>query len=222
LLNILLAIYNLIWSCGIFPNQWKQALIVPILKPGKDKFNITSYRSISLISTLSKLLEKMINKRLVWHLETTNKFTKLQCGFCESHSTYDVLATLHTDIIDAINRYQHLILLDLDFEKAYDMVWKKNVLSTLIKWNLSGNMLTFLHNFLHNRKIQVKTGNVVSEQLNIENGLLQGSSISVTLFLVAINDFHSSTFSRLLYWLLNGFGFFQCIPHNYHLILLLQ
>lgn len=148
-LNVLLNIYNLIWKNGIFPNQWRQALVVPILKPGKDKFNVQSYRPIFLISNLSKLLEKMINKRLTWHLE----ITKYQCSFRQNHSTQDVLASLHTDISDAIIRKQHLILIAQDLEKAYDMVWRKNVLTTLIKWKISGNMLTFIHNFLINRKI---------------------------------------------------------------------
>ncbi|CAI6345322.1 unnamed protein product [Macrosiphum euphorbiae] len=187
-INTLLAIFNLIWNNGIFPNQWRQALVIPILKPDKDKFNILSYRPISLISTLSKLLEKMINKRLVWFLETNKKFTKQQCGFRINHSTHDVLATLHTDITESIIKKQHLILIALDIEKAYDMVWKKKVLSSLQKWNITGNMLAFIHNFLLDRKIQVKLGNTLSEHLDIENGLPQGSSISVTLFLVAIND----------------------------------
>lgn len=65
---------------------------------------------------------------------------------------------------------------------------EKKVLSSLRKWNITGNMLTFLHNFLLDRKIQVKLGNVLSEHLDIEKGLPQRSSISVTLFLVAIND----------------------------------
>lgn len=191
-INTLLTIYNLIWNNGIFPNQWRHAFVIPIPKPGKDKFNILSYRPISLISTLSKVLEKMINKRLVWFLETNKKFTIQQCGFRKNHSTQDILATLHTDITEAIIRKQHLILIALDIEKAYDMVWKKNVLSSLQKWNITGNMLNFLHNFLLDRKIQVKLGNILSTHLDIENGLPQGSSISVTLFLVTINDIFNS------------------------------
>jgi len=59
-INTLLSVYNIIWNKRIFPNQWRQALVIPILKPEKDKFDVLSYRPISLISTLSKLLEKMI------------------------------------------------------------------------------------------------------------------------------------------------------------------
>jgi len=67
----------------------------------------------------------MINKRLVLHLETSTILTKQQYGFLQNHFTLDTLGTLHSDITDAIKNKQHIILLALDIEKAYDMVWKK-------------------------------------------------------------------------------------------------
>jgi len=73
----------------------------------------------------------MINKRLGWFLETKKKFTKQLCGFRKNHSTHDVLATLHTNITEAIINKQQLILIALDIEKAYDRVWKRKVLSSL-------------------------------------------------------------------------------------------
>jgi len=168
-LYILLTIYNIIWSSGFLSNQWKHSSVNTILKPGKDKFNIPSYLTFS---NLSKLLEKMINKRLVLHLETSTILTKQQYSFLKNHFTLDNLATLHSDITDAINNKQHINLLALNIEKAYDMVWKKNVLSTLIKWKITEKILNFMYDFLHDRKIQVKIGNSVSELHNIENGLL--------------------------------------------------
>ena len=130
----------------------------------------------------------MINKSLLWDLEITKKNIKHQCGFHQNHSTQDVLSTLHADITDAIIRKQHLILIVLDLEKTYDMVWRKNVLSTLIKWKITGNMLTFINNFLLNHKIQIKLRNTFSNHFDTENELPQSSYISATLFLIAIND----------------------------------
>jgi len=63
--NQLLQLYNLIWEKGFYPDSWRIATIIPIPKPDKNRFNLSNYRHISLISTLSKLLEKMVNKRLV-------------------------------------------------------------------------------------------------------------------------------------------------------------
>lgn len=190
-LNQLLQIYNLIWEKGFYPDSWRNAIIIPIPKPGKDSFNLSNYRPISLISTLSKLLEKMVNKRLIWHLEVSKLLPNNQCGFRRNHSTLDHLANLHTDICNAINTKQHLILIALDLEKAYDMVWRNRVLQIIKKWGITGKIFTFLKNFLTNRSIQVKAHNYLSNVYHTENGLPQGSVLSVTLFLVAIHDiFH--------------------------------
>jgi hypothetical protein len=68
------------------------------------------------------------------------------------------------------------------------MVWRDRVLSTLIKWDINGPMLKFLSNFLTNRSFRVKIQNTLSNSYYIENGLPHGSALSVSLFLVAIND----------------------------------
>lgn len=72
----LLLIYNIIWEYGFFPNQWRKAIIIPIPKPNKNKFHIENYRPISFISKLCKVLEKIINSRLIWYLEVSKKFNK--------------------------------------------------------------------------------------------------------------------------------------------------
>lgn len=117
-IKILLQIYNLIWTQGVFPDQWRTVNVIPIPKPCKSKFEVENYRPISLINTLSKLLEKIINKRLIWILETEKRIVKEQCGFRQNHSTLDTLATIHTDICSAFRRNQHVILIALDIKKS--------------------------------------------------------------------------------------------------------
>ncbi|KAF0714903.1 Uncharacterized protein FWK35_00034389 [Aphis craccivora] len=162
----ILTIYNLIWAHGILPIKWRHAIVIPILKADKNKFEINSYRPISLTCTLCKLLEKMVNKRLVWYLETSHKFIKQQYGFRRYHSTQDFLATLHTHISKSIKKNNTPSLTPLTWKKL--MIW-------------SGKIET----------IQVKVNNIFSEHTAIENGLPHGSIISVTLFLVAINAIFS-------------------------------
>ena len=80
-LDTLLHIFNGIWTTRVFfPESWRLATIIPIPKPGKDHAEPTNYRPIALTSCLCKTLEKMINKRLVWYLESNNLITKLQSG----------------------------------------------------------------------------------------------------------------------------------------------
>jgi len=77
----LLNIYNHIWKKGQIPVEWKMANIIPILKPGKDKHSPEGYRPISLLNTMAKILEKIVNTRLIWFLEKAKILSDLQSGF---------------------------------------------------------------------------------------------------------------------------------------------
>ena len=77
----LLGIFNNSWKTGHVPQNWREADMVPIHKKGKDRANTDSYRPISLTSCVGKLMERMINTRLVWHLEKNNIITPEQAGF---------------------------------------------------------------------------------------------------------------------------------------------
>ena len=78
--RFLLKIINKIWKTGIMPQNWKTSIIIPIRKPNKDASQATSYRPIALTSCVCKLMEKMINTRLVWHLEAKGTKLPLQFG----------------------------------------------------------------------------------------------------------------------------------------------
>ena len=77
----LLKTFNGIWKTGYVPKSWKEATIIPIPKHGKDDTNPNNYRPIALTNCISKTLERMINERLVWYLETNNIITEFQSGF---------------------------------------------------------------------------------------------------------------------------------------------
>ena len=100
-LRYLLNIYNHIWKSNTFPETWRQATIIPIPKTGKDTTNPQNYRPIALTSCLCKTMERMINKRLTWYLETNNLITNLQTGFRKKRGTIDHLIRLETYIREA-------------------------------------------------------------------------------------------------------------------------
>ena len=80
-LETLLNIMNDIWRTGKFPEVWHKAVIIPILKPGKDKTEASNYRPIALTSCICKTTERMINDRLVWFLESNNLISGSHAGF---------------------------------------------------------------------------------------------------------------------------------------------
>ena len=100
-LQTLLIMFNNIWSTGKFPKDWAYTTIIPIPKPGKDPVEPNNYRPIALTSCLCKTLERMINKRLTWFLESNNHISRLQSGFRTDRSTTDNLVRWETFRRDA-------------------------------------------------------------------------------------------------------------------------
>lgn len=117
----LLSLYNQIWIEGKYPESWRQAVIIPILKPGKDPKKPSSYRPISLTCCLSKIMEKMINLRLVWYLENKNLLANCQMGFRKYRSTQDHLVYLENYIQNSFANRSHVVAVSFDLEKAYDL-----------------------------------------------------------------------------------------------------
>ena len=101
-LETLLNIMNEIWRTGKFPEDWHKAVIIPIPKPGKDKTEATNYRPIALTSCICKTMERMINDRLVWFLESNNLISGNQAGFRKNCSINDHLVRLESFIRDAL------------------------------------------------------------------------------------------------------------------------
>ena len=187
-LSILLEIYNSIWATGNIPKSWKEATIIPIPKPDKDHTDPSNYRPIALTSCVCKTMERMINDRLTWFLESNNIITNFQSGFRHQRSTNDHLVRLETFIREAFIKKEHLVSVFFDLEKAYDTTWKYGIMKDVHDIGLKGRLPLFLQNFLTDREFKVKVGSTLSELHNQEQGVPQGSILSVTLFSLKINN----------------------------------
>lgn len=88
-------IFNACMKCAYFPTAWKNAKVIAIQKHGKDPFNPSSYRPISLLSSLGKIFERILLKRLNMHIENDVIIPNQQFGFRKAHSCNHQLATLH-------------------------------------------------------------------------------------------------------------------------------
>ena len=187
-LEALLAMYNSLWETGTFPEAWQEAIVIPVLKPGKSGHDPLHYRPISLTSSLCKLMEKMVNKRLSWFLERHNIFTSAQCGFRTHRSAVDHILTLDTEARACFTQKKHLGAVFFDIEAAYDTVLRGSILRRLFKYGIRGRMGLFIKNFLTGRRFRVRVGNDHSSSFTQVNGVPQGGVLSVALFAVVIND----------------------------------
>ena len=191
-LGLLLRVYNNIYVSGSFPPAWRKALVVPIAKPGKDHTNPSNYRPIALTSCLCKVMEKMVNCRLMWKLETDGLLANEQCGFRKHRSTIDHLVRLETTIRNAFLQKQHVVAVFFDLEKAYDTTWKGGILSDLKDLGFRGRLPQFIQQFLANREFQVRLGTTLSDLHEQEMGVPQGSILSPALFSIKINEIVNS------------------------------
>ncbi|GFR26404.1 putative RNA-directed DNA polymerase from transposon BS [Trichonephila clavata] len=150
----LLLLFNRIWETQVFPTQWCHAHVLPFPKPGKDPTSANNYRPIAFTSCLSKLMERIISARLMFHLESHNLLSPLQSAFRKSRSTTDNLIRLETSIREAFVKKQYNISVFFDIKKAYDMSWRYGILRDLYAMDIRGNLPFFIKNFLSHRSFQ--------------------------------------------------------------------
>ena len=187
-LDSLLRIFNQIAHTGILPDSWKEAIVIPIPKPGKDFTNPANYRPIALTSCICKTMERMVNDRLVWFLEKNQLIATVQSGFRKQRGTLDHLVRFETFIREAFIKKEHAVSIFFDLESAYDTTWKYGIMNDLYDFGIRGRLAYFISAFLNERQFRVRVGDTFSNPHKQEMGVPQGSILSVTLFSVKINN----------------------------------
>ena len=157
-----------------------------LLKPGKPVTLTTSYRPNSLISSIMKLFERVIEQRLRSHLEDIGFINKHQSGFRRAKSTDDHLFRLSQSIMESFNRGEHVVAAFLDVEKAFDNVWHNGLRYKIFQLGLPTKVTRWLSDFLVGRLIQVNVNSSLSNQINPKAGVR--SVLSPLLFLIYVND----------------------------------
>lgn len=185
--NLLLDTYNRLWKDSIYPECWTRSIVVPIYKGKGERTCPGNYRPIYLNSCLGKVMERMINNRLMFIIEERKLINQHQYAFRKGKSTADYLGHLDTTVREATNKKLLAQAVFLDIKKAYDTTWRRLILNRIKEWNIGGNLLRYIQQMLEKRTFRVKANGTLSQETVMENGLCQGSVISVTLFLIAID-----------------------------------
>ena len=181
--------FSLRWS--VLPLQWKQALVVPIIKAGQNASLPTSYRPISLTCIICKCIERILLLRLNSH---RHKYSSnipqrsRQAGFTVGTGTEYQLLRVRSAQLEAIKQNVHRPFVFLDISKAFDRVWHAGLIASLIRNGFARYLIFWITAFLVDRLIRVVYAGLESQWYPINAGVPQGAVLSPFLFLVFIDD----------------------------------
>jgi hypothetical protein len=188
---------NCSFSSAVVPLQFKIAKDIPLFK-SSDKSLPDNYRPISLLSSFSKIFEKVVCLRLLNFLEVNNILTPDQFGFRKAHSAVHPMVNMMNFVSRALNKKETAIAIFCDLRKAFDTVNHDILLKKMHKMGIQGVELDWFKNYLSNRKLFVYLNGKSSSLLEILLGLPQGSILGPILFLIYINDLPLSTLLKSL------------------------
>jgi hypothetical protein len=192
---------NLIFTKSFHTGQthidWKTSHVDPAFKKG-DKHKAVNYRSISLTCICWKLMEHIVTKHVINHIENNKFLYELQHGFRHNRSNDTQLLSFIQELSETDNKYIQTGLIIMDFAKAFDIVPHRRLLFKLNYYGISGLTLHWISAFLTNRTQTVVIDGKSSSTVPVTSGVPQVTVLGHVFFLVYINDLSDYLIHRQL------------------------
>ena len=184
LLEHLVKLFHQVWRDGCVPQEWKDALIVPIPKKG-DLSICDNWRGISLLDVGGKLFAKTIQSRLQDVAEEV--LPDSQCGFRRGRGCVDMIFCVRQMIEKAVEHNTKIFMLFIDLRKAYDLVPRQALWRALESYGIPESMLQMIRSLHDGMKAEVTVDGQVAPEFEVRNGLRQGCVLAPTLFNLYFN-----------------------------------
>ena len=188
IINTLTYIFNFSFCQGKFITAFRHAKVVLIHKTGNVQ-HLNNYRPISLLSSFSKILEKIVYKRLYSFFDRFNLFSNSQFGFRRIHSTSHANCLLVDKVAAAFEKKLCTFRIFIDLSKAFDTINHKILLHELHHYDIRGTALNWFLSYLTGRNQQVCHNSAASSNINTINLLVPQALILGPLLFIYVNDF---------------------------------
>ena len=182
-------IFNNCSNNAYFPEVWKLAKLIILIKKISEAISIDNIRPISMLPPISKIFERIIN-RIITYFSTVKKpvIPPQQFGFRKSHATTHAIHKLVSDLYWHMSKGDMIGAVLIDLKKAFDSVWHNGLIYKLAKIETPIHLLKLIYNMILNRSFKVSLNGIVSNQFWISKGLQQGTVNSPALFNIFTAD----------------------------------
>ena len=188
-------IFNQSLQTGEFPNDMKLAEVVPLYK-SKEHYLESNYRPISLLTTISKILEKVVYKQVYKFLTESSQLYDNQYGFRSNHSCEHAISQTVGNLLKNLENKKNSICVLLDLSKAFDTIEHSIMLEKLDLYGICGTTLSWFRSYLSDRCLRVKCRttscgiDTLSDEFTVKYSTPQGSCLGPLIFLIFVNDLH--------------------------------
>ena len=187
-------LFNHSIASGIFPEAWKHARIVPIHKKGDkvSSLSLATGRPISVLSIVSKTLERHIHMLISSFLSENSILSEHQWGFISHRSTTSALCLITHNWLRTLEDGNEVCSVFFDLRKAFDRVLHAPLLDKLLSYHIDPTIIAWIHSYLAGRSQTVVIGGEQSACLPVVSGVPQGSVLGPLIFIIYVNEITSS------------------------------
>lgn len=193
LLIKIVEILNKVVNTGDLPEEWRDIKVIPILKPSKNSNNANSYRPLSMLCVLLKIINFVIKVQLNTYIETNNIFSIYSFGFKKKVSTINCINTLVSHVHEAKRESEIVLATFLDMTKAFDNVNVDTLINILENIKTPIAITNWIYFYLRKRRVILKLNDSTEIVATTNKGLPQGCPLSPILFNVYTNNLHTLT-----------------------------
>ncbi len=186
LVKPLTQIINMSLSEGVFPDQFKSAIVTPLIKkPSLDKSVLKNYRPVSGLNFVSKLIERVVTKQIKFHLSSNGLDNLYQSAYKTGHSTETTLLKIKSDIHINLAQNKPTVLVLLDLSAAFDTIDHALLSERLTSWFGFSNIVSkWFRSYMSGRSQSVKVNDSISTPKPLWFGVPQGSVLGPLIFIM--------------------------------------